>query len=99
MPGKGRRVASQQARLSRRRHHGRGPSGIPAVAPAAQAEDGDRPVSQPTVPLPPAAAPGPRPRAEFRPAVLNYIGPELKRIAVVAGVAIVILAVLSVALG
>ena len=100
MPGKGHRVASHQARLNqRRRRQAHGPMGIPETPVATRVDTVEPPPGRPEpVPAPTAAA-APRTRAEYRPAALNFVDSELKRIGVFAGVALVLLIVLTLVLG
>ncbi len=114
MPGKGRRVASRQAQLGRRRRKpARSDGGMPSSqAPAAVAESQsvDAVDTQPARPAAPAgvdreavparpapAAPQrvPRSRAE-RPTAYNYVGAEVRRILIMAGVLLAVLIVLAI---
>ena len=97
MPGKGHRVASHQARLGQRRRHGvRGATtsleGKTAVQPMeSQGAEGLVSASQ----SPPVTIPAHRGRNEPRRTVVEFIGPELKRIGVLAGTAFALLIILS----
>lgn len=114
MPGKGRRVASRQAQLGRRRRKPARPDGgIPSSqAPAAVAEtqpieaadtQPTRPaaparVDRETVPARPVSAASqriPRSRAE-RPTAYNYVGAEVRRILIMAGVLLAVLIALAI---
>jgi hypothetical protein len=110
MPGKSRRMASRQARLSRqRRRPSRGPSGIRATPSgmAPQPSDGvdgrvqGSVASAPAAPrsgLPaPAGSAAARARAE-RPVTYNYIGAEFRRILILSGVVLAALIVLAILL-
>ena len=113
MPGKGRRVASRQAQLGRRRRKAvRGNGAVPlAQAPAAvvDSQPADAVDTQPQEPVAttrterqtapvrpvPATLPrGPRARAE-RPTAYNYVGHEVRRILIMAGISIVVLIALA----
>lgn len=115
MPGKGRRVASRQAQLGRRRkRQNRGPSGVPAAEPevkevassgasnvatevkepAASPQSARVPVSpRPVASASPQTRPG-RARADVSIAY-QYVVPELRRIAILGGILLVVLVVLS----
>jgi len=112
MPGKARRIASRQAELNRRRkRQQRGPSGIPPPPPVGTGVDGREvgaTVPQATgataaVPVTGRSRPGPvaarplRARGE-RPSTHNYIGSELRRIAILAGSVVAIIIVLGIVL-
>lgn len=114
MPGKGRRVASSQARLNqRRRRTGRGPSGIPAPGTTLAGSQPSRGVTPQTSGKAAAGIEGDRregqpvptsplrtlPRARAEvPASYKYVGPELRRILAFAGVVLVILIALGILL-
>ena len=101
MPGRGHRIASRQAQLGqRRRRQGRAAPTLPASPPPVSVEE-EEAQSQPAPQTAPVAAsprPAPRARPEYRPGVLNYIGPELKRIAALGTLSVVVLVVLGVVL-
>ncbi|MBM3943487.1 MAG: hypothetical protein FJ316_11325 [SAR202 cluster bacterium] len=106
MAGKGRRVASRQAELNRRRRRhvpagGHPSSGVavqdrlegsaPAGTPAGTAQAALRPAS-----AAPAAHPGPASRARGEASsIYSYVGPEMRRIALLMGAVILILVILS----
>ena len=109
MPGKGRRMASRQAELGRRRRRQNrasaavaappaGPS--PNAAPAAEPQGDstapaarEAPQQQRPAPAPAQPAPG-RARGD-RPPAYNYMVPEVRRISIMAGVLLVGLIALS----
>ena len=109
MPGKGRRMASRQAELGRRRRRQNRASAAVAAPPAGPSpntahvagpqEDSSAPVAQETpqqqrpTPAPAPAAPS-RSRGD-RPAAYNYMVPEVRRISIMAGVLLVGLIALS----
>ena len=109
MPKKSRRVAAKQAELGqRRRRAAKHPSDVEAQVPVAQVGSATR-VERTTEAIPteaPAPAPAPdiprvvpqgRPTPTAAPRTLNpYIWPEMKRIGVISGLVLVILAVLTV---
>ncbi len=110
MPGKGRRVASRQAQVGRkRRRQLRGPSGVPeagsgtAVAEQEEATEGAAGVTSPASrvrqPAASAAAPSNAPiparlRGE-RPAATNYVKAEVVRILIMAGTLTAVLILIS----
>ena len=101
MPGKGHRVASHQARLGQRRHRtARGATTPLEGKTDVQTIDPERP-GDPALPVHPApiATPAHRGRGEPRRTVVEFIAPELKRIGAIAGVAFVLLVILSFVLG
>ena len=111
MPKKSRRVAVKQAELGqRKRRAAKHPSGVEAQVPIAQVGAATR-VEGPTEATP-TEAPAPirppdipklatqeRPAPTAAPRTLNpYIWPEIKRIGVITGLILIILAVLTVVL-
>lgn len=104
MPKKSRRVAVRQAELSQKKRRGaKHPSGDEAQAPIAQVGASAH-VERPRAAIP-SEAPGPdiprrvpqeRPAAPY--ALNPYIWPEIKRIGLLTGLVLVILAVLTVVL-
>ena len=112
MPGKGRRAAARQAKLSqRRKKHGRAPSESPTITPtsaAVEAQADGRAATQTQRPAPtPAAPPAPhqvpaspaRSPAQARterPLTYSYIGNEFRRILILSGLAVAIVIVLGV---
>lgn len=128
MAGKGRRAASRQGELSRRRKKGaRGPSGIPATSARDHQQNGgeaavavgtvadaeapvnvEGPANAVQQAQPAVAAASARPSAQTvaqprgqgrqrgeRPAAYNYIGAELRRIAVLSTAVLAALVALS----
>ena len=99
MPGRGHRIAARQAQLGqRRRRQGRAAPTLPPSPPPASVEEEELAPQPAPVVAPASARPAPRARPEYRPGVLNFIGPELKRIATLGSVLIVVLVVLGVVL-
>ncbi len=111
MPSKGRRAASRQAGLKKRRKRGKGGGQVFEAAPIVSTQDVDDEEHAEDA-EPESAAPPARPaRAAIRAsratqaaaaeaaAEQPYLGAELKRIGVVTGVIFVILAIASVLLG
>ena len=111
MPKKSRRVAAKQAELGqRKRRAAKHPSGVEAQVPIAQVGAATRveghttaiPTEAPALtPAPdiPRAVPRERPTPTATPHTLNpYIWPEMKRIGVISGLVLTILAVLTVLL-
>ena len=101
---RGRRVASNQSRVSQRRRRGRGPSGTPATpSEPPQQLGGEEPeVGAPAAAVAAAAprtaaaiAPVRRTEPRSRPTVYQYVKPEIKRILVLSGAIIAVLVVLS----
>ena len=94
MPGKGRRMASRQAELGRRRRRQNRASAAVAAPPAGLSPNTAHVAEQqrPT-PAPAPAAPS-RSRGD-RPAAYNYMVPEVRRISIMAGVLLVGLIALS----
>ena len=97
---RGRRIASNQSKVSQRRRSGRGPSGTPATPQQLGGEE--REVGVPAAAVAastpgPAAAIAPVRRTEprSRPTVYQYIKPEIQRILVLSGAIIAVLVVLS----
>ena len=109
MPGKGRRMASRQAELGRRRRRQNrasaavaappaGPS--PNAAPVAETQGAsDAPAARETPqqqrPAPAPAQPAPGRSRGDRPAAYNYMVPEVRRISIMAGVLLLGLIALS----
>lgn len=105
---RGKKVASRQAQLSKRKKRGRGPSGIPTMT-AAQRRT--QPVDSPQPSAAAEAAPGqaaptasvtasPAPQATAavsarQPLVYSYVGNEMRRILILSGVIIVAIVALS----
>ena len=111
MPGKGRRVASRQAQVGRkRRRQIRGPSGAPAVgsgtaiAEQEEATEGAAVVAEVTSPAarvrqpvaPPSNLPNPWRIRGDRPAATNYVKAEVRRILIMAGSLTAVLILISV---
>ena len=109
MPGKGRRVASRQAQVGRkRRRQVRGPSGVPeagagtAIAEQEEAAEGAAVVAEVTSPAAAAAAaipsraPNPARIRGERPAATNYVRAEVIRISIMAGTLTAVLILISV---
>ena len=101
---RGRRIASNQSKVSQRRRRGTGPSGTPATpsSPPQQFGGEEREVGVPAAAVAastpgPAAAIAPVRRTEprSRPTVYQYIKPEIQRILVLSGAIIAVLVVLS----
>ncbi len=100
---RGRRIASNQSKVSQRRRRGRGPSGTPATpsAPPQQLGGEEREVGVPaaavaaSAPGPAAIAPVRRTEPRSRPTVYQYIKPEIQRILILSGAIIAVLVVLS----
>ena len=111
MPKKSRRVAAKQAELGqRKRRAAKHPMGVEAQIPVAQVGAATQVEGSPEVvpteatahtPAPdiPRAAPQGRPTPNAAPRTHNpYIWPEIKRIGVITGLILIILAVLTVVL-
>ena len=111
MPKKSRRVAAKQAELGQKKRRAvKHPSGVEAQVPIAQV-GADTRVESPTTAIP-TEAPAPthapdiprgvsreRPTPAAAPRTLNpYIWPEIKRIGIITGLILMILAVLTVLL-
>lgn len=103
MPSKGKRVASRQGSLRRRRgaqnqnqnrRAGAVADGGVSTAPAAAVSD---PAPAAATAPPPAATSAGRPRGRRydRPAAYNYVGSELTRIGIFSGVLVVVLVAVS----
>ncbi|MCY3692229.1 MAG: hypothetical protein OXI54_07465 [Chloroflexota bacterium] len=111
MPSKGKRIASRQNNLRRRRNNANRsnpPAGARATATAV-AEPVPAPTSAPSASPSPASAAAPtgasrpigrsetqpRGRRFDRPAAYNHVGSELKRIGIFSGVLVVVLVAVS----
>ncbi len=111
MPKKSRRVAAKQAELGqRKRRAAKHPSGVEAQVPIAQVGAATR-VETPTAAIPteasaptpapdiPRVVPQERPTPAAAPRTLNpYVWPEIRRIGIITGLILMILAVLTVLL-
>lgn len=110
MPSKGKRVASRQNNLRRRRGGAnraapaRNPAAASPVASAVAEAEPERPITAATATTPaqsrPTIAVGrpasvPRGRRFERPAAYNYVGSELRRIGIFSGVLVVVLMAVS----
>ena len=112
MPSKSRRAASRQAQVRRRKRRSKAqpqdfdPGPTESARESAVAEPVMDPEVRPEPAMPTAdsrQAARPRRRAsagsQSTPAVYRYLGPELRRIGMMAGIIVVILAILTVVLG
>ena len=100
MPAKGHRVAAHQARLGdRRKHHAKGPSGIPNTTPSPLGTEDKLPKTSSPLLAVPELGTSAKLIPHARPIVHNFIKPELTRIAVVGGAMLIALISLSIILG
>ena len=110
MPSKGKRVASRQQNLRRRRNNSNRNTPSPGARATAVAEPVAPPTEASVSPTPAAAASSaptgatqaigrpqaqPRGRRFDRPAAYNHVGSELKRIGIFSGVLVVVLIAVS----
>ena len=109
MPSKGKRIASRQNNLRRRRNNANRTNPPAGPRATAVAEPVPAPASAPTAspsPAPSAAPTGagrpigrsetqPRGRRFDRPAAYNHVGSELRRIGIFSGVLVVVLVAVS----
>ncbi len=106
MPSKGKRVASRQNDLRRRRGGAnratavRNPAAASPVAASVAEAEHNRPATTATTSTPATAAigrpsAGSRGRRFDRPAAYNYVGSELTRIGIFSGVLVVVLIAVS----
>ena len=109
MPSKGKRIASRQNNLRRRRNNANRTNPPAGARATAVAEPVPAPASAPTAspsPAPSAAPTGagrpigrsetqPRGRRFDRPAAYNHVGSELRRIGIFSGVLVVVLVAVS----
>ena len=111
MPKKGHRAASRQAQLRRRRRRGKGGPEIFAAGPITPTEPSvvEEPAAEAEFQPESVAEPAPQPTESVRRSrqrasteavpVYTYLRAELRRISIIAGLILVILAILTVVLG